>query len=169
MALMDAVRAAVGSQTDSVVSLLLFTLGDRRYAVRMGQVVRVAAIAAVAPLPGAPSVVAGVINVAGQFLPVLDVRARVGLPVRAPRLEDALVIVRTARRDVALWVDGIERIENRPATDLAPIGELVAADGYFDAVTALSDGPLFIHDVDRFLSMDEEHGLTAALARTVQP
>lgn len=162
---MDAVRAAEAATAEARVDLLLFMLDGRPYAVRLGQVERVAAMAAFAPLPGAPPVVAGVINVAGRFLPVMDVRARLGLTPRPPRLDDGLVVLRLANRSVALWIDHVEGAIGLPAASLVPAEQVVSAGGWFDAVTALPDGPVFIHDADRFLSMEEETVLDAALAQ----
>ncbi|MFV3130271.1 chemotaxis protein CheW [Niveispirillum sp. KHB5.9] len=164
---MDAVRAAEAATAETMVDLLLFTLDGRPYAVRLGQVERVVSIAAFTPLPGAPSVVAGVINIGGRFLPVLDVRARLGSAARPPRLEDGLVVVRLASRSVALWIDRVEGTIHLPADRLVPADSVVPAGGWFDAVTALPGGPVFIHDADRFLSMDEEAVLDQALARGV--
>lgn len=166
---MDAVRAADAAAAGAMVDLLLFTLDGRPYAVRLGQVERVTAIAAFAPLPGAPPVVAGIINVAGRFLPVLDLRARLGLTPRPPRLDDGLVIVTLASRSVALWIDKVEGTWRQPADALVPAERVVPAGGWFDAVTALADGPVFIHDADRFLSMEEAAALDAALRPGAPP
>ena len=57
---MGAVRAAEAVDADARVDLLLFTLDGRTFAVRLGQVERVTAMAAFRPLPGAPAVVAPV-------------------------------------------------------------------------------------------------------------
>lgn len=162
---MNAGRTAAMALDGAAADLLLFTLDGRSFAVRLGLVERVVAMAALSPLPGAPSVIAGLVNLGGRFLPVLDVRARLGMPARAPRLTDGLVIVHLARGDVALWVDHVDGTLRLPATALQPVAPLAGLDGWFDAVTALPDGPLFIHDADRFLSLEEAAALTAALAR----
>lgn len=162
---MDAMRAAEAATAEALVDLLLFHLDGRPYAVRLGQVERVVSMAAFAPLPGAPAIVAGIINIGGRFLPVLDVRARLGFPTRPPRLEDGLVILRLASRSVVLWIDRVEGTLHLPAPSLVPADSLVPAGGWFDAVTALPGGPVFIHDADRFLSLEEAADLDQALAQ----
>jgi purine-binding chemotaxis protein CheW len=162
---MDAVRTAATVMDGAAVDLLLFTLDGRSFAVRLALVERVVAMVAVAPLPGAPAVVTGVIDLGGRFLPVLDVRARLGMPARAPRLTDGLVILHLASGAVALWVDHVDATLRLPAAALHPVAPLTGPGGWFDAVTALPDGPLFIHDADRFLSLDEAAALASALAR----
>lgn len=162
---MDAVRTAAEMMDAAVTDLLLFTLDGRAFAVRLALVERVVAIAALAPLPGAPPVVAGLVNLGGRFLPVLDVRARLGMTTRPARLTDGLIIVRLDAGTVALWVDRIDGTLRLPATALQPVAALTGEGGWFDAVTALPDGPLFIHGADRFLSLAEQVTLAAALAR----
>lgn len=150
--------------TDAVmVDLLLFRLDTNLFALRLGQVVRVAAMVAIAPLPEAPPVVAGIIDVGGAMLPVLDVRPRLGVVPHPPRLTDALVLVRTSNRDVCIWVDQVLGTHTQPADRLVPTEQVVPGPSMFDAVTTLPDGPIFIHDIDRFLSLAEEQNLEAAL------
>ncbi len=162
---MDAGQTAAVALDGAAADLLLFTLDEKSFAVRLGLVERVVAIVALSPLPGAPSVVAGIVNLGGRFLPVLDVRARLGMPTRAPRLTDGLVVVHLARCDVALWVDHVDGTLRVPTAALQPVAAIAGTGGWFDAVTALPDGPLFIHDAERFLSLDEAQALAAALAR----
>ncbi|WP_051330014.1 chemotaxis protein CheW [Niveispirillum irakense] len=148
---------------DTQVALLLFQLDGRAYALRLDRVERVTASVAVTPLPAAPPVVMGVIDVAGQIVPMFDLRQRFGLPSRQPRLDDALVIVQASSRLVALLVDHVDGTIHRDPEDLRPTDGIVPGTRYFDAVMSLPDGPVFIHDIDRFLSMEEERELDVAM------
>lgn len=149
--------------TADSVELLLFLLDGQPYAVRLDRVDRVTAAVAVTPLPAAPAIVLGVIDLHGDILPVMDIRQRFGLAGRRPILTDALIVIRTATRRVAMLVDRVDGAIKRPAAELAPISAILPGDLYFDAVTRLPDGPVLIHDVDRFLSLDEERQLDTAL------
>ncbi len=62
----------------------------------------------VMPLPKAPPIVIGVINVEGRILPVLNARGRVGLPHKEITSSDQFLIARTARRHVVLVIDEVE-------------------------------------------------------------
>lgn len=164
MGMGEAETENAATMTDAVrVDLLLFRLDRSLFALRLGQVVRVAAMVAIAPLPEAPPVVAGIIDVGGAMLPVLDVRSRLGLVPHPPRLTDALILVRTSNREVGLWVDQVLGTQSQPADRLVPTQQVVPGPSMFDAVTTLPDGPTFIHDIDRFLSLAEEQRLDAAL------
>lgn len=145
------------------IDLLLFLLDGQPYAIRLDQVDRVTAAVAVTPLPAAPAIVLGVIDLHGDILPVMDIRQRFGLEGRRPALHDALIVARTATRRVVMLVDRVEGTISRATADLAPTSAILPGELYFDAVTRLPDGPVLIHDIDRFLSLDEERVLDAAL------
>jgi len=72
----------------SALQLVVFDLEGQRYALPLGAVDRVLPMVAVSPLPKAPAIALGVINLHGQALPVLDIRRRFGLPTREYGLAD---------------------------------------------------------------------------------
>ncbi|MEI7744488.1 MAG: chemotaxis protein CheW, partial [Chloroflexota bacterium] len=89
--------------TDAAV--LVFELETQQFALPLRRVQRVLRSVAITPLPGAPSIVLGVVDIAGSVLPVIDMRARFGCPARAVHPSDQLVLAHTDRRSVALLVD----------------------------------------------------------------
>jgi purine-binding chemotaxis protein CheW len=71
---------------------------------------------AVAPLPRAPPIVEGVINVRGTLVPVLDIRLRFGMSPHPPTLDQHLIIATSGAHVVALRVDrALELVEWRRA------------------------------------------------------
>lgn len=117
----------------------------------------------VTPLPVAPEIVLGVVNVQGRVLPVVDARRRFGLPARQVVPEDSLILARTARRRLALAVDRLHGVIEHPETGIQAAGEIVPGAGYVRGVAKLPDGMLLIHDLETFLSLDEEGALGRAL------
>jgi purine-binding chemotaxis protein CheW len=143
--------------------IVVFVLDEQRYALPLDVTERTVRMVAVTPLPQAPEVVLGVINVQGTVLPVLDMRARFRLPRRPPGPDDQLLIARTARRTVALAVDSvIAVIETQEERTVEPQAILPALE-YVAGVVMLDDGMVFIHDLDSFLSLDEAEALEAAI------
>lgn len=150
--------------SDDSIALVVFLLDEQRYAVRLEVVDHVVRAVAVDPLPQAPGIVAGVINVAGRVTPVVDLRRRFHLPPRATRLEDHLVIARTAERALAFVVDQALGVRHLPARDLAAAAEVAPHLDHVAGVARLEDGLLFVHDLETFLSLDEARTLDAAMA-----
>lgn len=144
--------------------LFVFSTDGQRYAVPLLDVDRVLPMVAVSPLSEAPEVVEGVVNVRGEVVPVVDVRRRLGLPGRQQGLAARLVLVRTARRTLALAVDSADGVSELDASAVASAEALIPGARYVAGIAALPDGLLFIHDLDAYLSLDDERRLDAALA-----
>lgn len=136
--------------------LIVFTLDERRYALYLSAVERVVHAVEVTPLPKAPEIVRGIINMQGRIIPVLDIRKRFSLPERKIGLSDQLIIARTSRRNVALFVDTVQDVFECPLQDMV-ISENIESDiEYIDGVLKFDDGMVLIHNLDKFLYPEEE-------------
>lgn len=143
--------------------LLAFALDALRFALPLACVERVLHAVAITPLPNAPEAILGVINMGGRLVPVVDVRKRFRLPTRALALSDHLVIARTARRPLALVVDAVHGVMPGSAQDDLALEELVPGLEYVKGIAKTPDGLVLIHDLDRFLALDEEAALQQAM------
>lgn len=144
--------------------LVLFTLDDRRYGLPLSAVERVVRMVDVTLLPKAPQIVLGVVNVQGRVIPVVDLRRRFGLPERNFAFTDQLVIARTVRRPVALVADAVSGVLEYSGREASGAQDIVPGIEYVESVVKLPDGLALIHDLDRFLSLEEE----AALGRAIE-
>ncbi|MBE0595675.1 MAG: chemotaxis protein CheW [Desulfuromonadales bacterium] len=128
-------------------SYLSFTIEQRRYGVLLEAVRRVERMVEVAPLPDAPSVIAGVIDFHGEMLPVFDLRRRFGLPLRPSLLTDHLLIATARGRTVALAIDTAEEVR-----EVSAAGREAVSSEVVRATTGLEGEPLFLLDFDRLLA-----------------
>ncbi|HVR26102.1 MAG TPA: chemotaxis protein CheW [Candidatus Polarisedimenticolia bacterium] len=143
-------------------SLVVFTL-DGQYALHLRNVERVVRAAEVTPLPRSPTIVLGVINAQGSILPVVNVRRRFRLMEREMEPTDRLIIAKTSLRRVALLVDSVTGVIERAEDDVVPADAIVPRTEYIEGVTKLDENIILIHDLDSFLSLDEERVLDDAL------
>jgi purine-binding chemotaxis protein CheW len=143
--------------------LVVFALDEQRYALHLSAVERIVRVAEVTPLPKAPEIVLGVINVQGQIIPVADIRRRFRLPEREIDLSDQLIIAKTSKRTVALVVDEVTGVIESPEQKLVPAKEILPGTDYVEGVMKLEDGLILIHDLATFLSLEEENTLDLAL------
>ena len=145
---------------------LVFILDNQGYALHLSAVDSVARMVNIIPLPGAPRVVLGVVNMQGRVIPVVNVRQLFKLPKREALLTDQLIFAHTERRPVALMADAvtgvIEGLEHRLiSTDI-----ILPGIKYLNGVIKLKDGLVLIHNLGKFLSLDEEKSLDLALGTT---
>jgi purine-binding chemotaxis protein CheW len=85
--------------------LCTFAVGGLRLGIPVEDVVEVVRGEHVTPVPLAPAAVAGVLNLRGRIVPVLDARLRLGLPPRDPDEESAHVVLDVVGEHVSLVVD----------------------------------------------------------------
>lgn len=147
----------------SHLQLVGFTLAGQGYAVPLSQVERIVHMVEVAPLPQAPEIILGVINFSGRIIPVADMRRRFRLPAKEPEIYDFLIIARTSRREIAFTAETLAGVIDCPEEDLIAAEHIVPGLEYLQGVMRLKDGLIFIHDLEQFLSLDEEKSLATAL------
>jgi purine-binding chemotaxis protein CheW len=149
---------------DATCQVLVFGLDDQRFALPLPAVDRVVRAVEITPLPQAPPAVRGVINLQGRIVPVFDPRRRFGRPDKELALTDHLIVARTASRTVALLVDAAHGILEYMAAEAVPADAIVPGLAYVAGVVRRADGIVLIHDLDRFLALDEAQQLEGALA-----
>src|SRR5262249_17975243 len=133
-----------------------FEVDGRRYGLPAAEVRELARAVTIVPLPRPRALVEGVVDVRGEAVPVLDLRARLGLPAKGVEPSDHLVIARASGRTVALRVDrALERRDGDGAPVEAAEGPGWEGDGAV-GMARLADGLVPIVDLPRFLARAEE-------------
>ena len=89
--------------------LVIGKVGGRTVGLPSAAVERILRMAALTPLPDAPPGLAGLLNLHGVLLPVVDPRPRLSLPPVAWAPDQHLVVMAAAGRFL-LWLDRVERI-----------------------------------------------------------
>ena len=153
----------VPSLPDLTSQLVVFRLEEQLYALPVDAVEQVLPMVAVSPLPQAPPIALGVINLHGKVIPVLDLRRRFGLPPRDYGLAAHLLVARTMRRTLALPVDAVLGVREVAVDAITSPDAVLPGVGHVVGIVTLADDLLFIHDLDTFLALDEEQRLTGAL------
>lgn len=146
------------------IEVLVFQVGEHRYAIPSAQVRELIRAVRIVPLPRAPAIVEGVINVRGEVIPVLDLRTRFRLPPKPLEPTDHFVLAWAGPRPVALRADravDLIRLDPRQVQDARAVVPNVE---YVAGVAKLPDGLVLIHDLATFLSEAEAMTLDQALA-----
>jgi len=146
--------------------VLVFEVGGQTYGLPIADVRELVRAVTITPLPNAPAVIEGVVNVRGRVLPVVDVRSRFRLSPKPLDPSDHFIVASAGPRGVILRVDR--------ATHLAVVDEgavqapetLGTSAAYVAGVARLEDGLVLIHDLATFLSEAEAVSLDEALLAT---
>lgn len=145
--------------------LVVFTLDERLYALPLARVQQVFRVVEITPLPKAPVIVLGVINLQGSIIPVMSMRIRFGLPEPEASLNDHIIVADTATRTIGLLVNSVTGVIERTPEEVTGAEKIVPGMRYVEGITKTEDGILFIHNVDRFLSVKEDQQLDGLLAQ----
>jgi purine-binding chemotaxis protein CheW len=151
------------------VQLVLFVIDEQRVALVLSLVERAVRVVDVTPLPAAPQSVLGIVNVRGEVIPVYDLRRRFRLPEREINLSDQLMIAKTSRHRVALLVDAVDGVLEVTKEEIASAEQILPEMEYVHGVLKLQDGLVLIHDLEQFLSDEEERTLDEALQSVPRP
>jgi len=117
--------------------LLVFSLESQQYALHLHVIERAVRAVEATPLPKAPDIVLGVVNVQGQVIPILNIRRRFRLPDKEINLSDQLIIARTSRRTVTLLVDTVTGVVERQEEQVTAAEKIVPGMEYVeDSVTS---------------------------------
>ena len=143
--------------------LVVFSLDGQRYALRLSTVERVVRSVEVTPLPAAPEIVLGLINVEGQVIPAVNIRKRFRLPETELSLSDHIIIARGLRRKVALLADSVAGLIEIPSAAVIDASKILSRIEYVEGVVKLEDGMALIHDLDKFLSLEEDRAIDEAM------
>ena len=146
-----------------LMQLVVFRLDDQRYGLPLAVVERIVRAAELTPLPKAPAIVLGAVDVAGQVLPVLNVRQRFRLPDRDLSPAHQFLIAQTRQRPVVLVIDEAQGVIEAPEAEIVDAAEIAPCLEQISGVVKLTDGLVLIHDLDKFLSLDEGRALDQAL------
>jgi purine-binding chemotaxis protein CheW len=143
--------------------VLVFEVGGQKYALPTADVRELVRAVSITPLPGAPTVIEGVVDVRGRVLPVLDVRARFRLPPKPLDPSDHFIVASAGARGVILRVDRATHLALVDEARVEPPPTVGPSAAYVAGVARLDDGMVLIHDLTTFLSSAEAASLDEAL------
>lgn len=139
---------------------VLFEVEDGRYAVPAEDVIVMESYTGATRVPGAPVWVAGLVQVRGQVVPVVDLRKRFGLADVPHTLDTRVVVVRDGARTIGLLADRAREVVQLPADAWKPPPDAVQAqaDRFIRAVTRTGDRLLMLIDCARVASQEKIDG-----------
>lgn len=151
---MSAIAEAV---EDPVIQWVTFRLEGETYGINVMQVQEVLRMTEIAPVPGAPDYVVGIINLRGNVVTVIDTRSRFGL--QAAEADDAtrIVIIECDNNIVGILVDSVAEVVNLRGSQIetAPNVGNDESSKYIQGVFSRDEDILILVDLNRFLT-DEE-------------
>ena len=155
------VEASVTSKTDSdddaILQWVTFRLANETYGINVMEVQEVLRFSDIAPVPGAPTYVLGIINLRGSVVTVIDTCQRFGLPPIEITENTRVVIIETAHQVIGILVDAVAEVVylKRSDIDSTPnVGNDESAK-FIQGVTHREGQLLILVDLNKLLGEEE--------------
>ena len=106
----DRSSSNTAANNDEVLQWVTYKLGEETYGINVMQVQEVLRHTEIAPVPGAPDYVLGIINLRGNVVTVIDTRSRFGLPSSGISDNTRIVIIESDEQVVGILVDSVAEV-----------------------------------------------------------
>jgi len=142
---------------DTVIQWVTFTLENETYGINVMQVQEVLRYTEIAPVPGAPEYVLGIINLRGNVVTVIDTRKRFGLSSVTITDQTRIVIIESKKQVIGILVDSVAEVVYLNASEIetAPNVGNEATSKFLQGVCNSNNQLLILIDLDKLLT-DEE-------------
>jgi purine-binding chemotaxis protein CheW len=134
-----------------------FELEDETYGINVMQVQEVLRETEVAPVPGAPHYVIGIINLRGNVVSVIDARIRFGLSTIERTDMTRIIVIEAQQQIIGILVDSVAEVVDVKMSEIETAPNVGNGDSsrYIDGVVSRDDKLLILVDLDKLLSEAE--------------
>lgn len=142
---------------DEVLQWVTFRLSGETYGINVMQVQEVLRYTEIAPVPGAPHYVIGIINLRGKVVTVIDTCKRFGLPAMEVSDSTRIVIIEANQQVIGILVDSVAEVVYLKASEIeiAPnVGNEESAK-FIQGVTHREGELLILVDLNKLLEEEE--------------
>lgn len=148
--------SAKGSE-DPILQWVTFKLDNETYGINVMRVQEVLRYTEIAPVPGAPSYVLGIINLRGNVVTVIDTRQRFGLHSGEISDNTRIVIIEADKQVVGIMVDSVAEVVylRQSEIETAPnVGNEESAK-FIQGVCNKNNELLILVELDKMMSEEE--------------
>lgn len=137
---------------------LSFHVGEEEYGIEILLVQEIIRNLKPTKVPNANSVIQGMINFRGKVIPLIDVRAKFGLPSRESDNLTVCIVLEYKEKNIGLTVDQVYDIVNLSAKDIQLVDEEIKHDlkgEHIKSMAKKDDRLILLLDLEKTLSFDE--------------
>lgn len=145
----------VGAATPEAAQYCTFLISGLYFGIDVRRVQEVLRSQDVTPVPRAPTVIAGLINLRGQIVPAVDMRRRLGLSERPQQFQPMNMVIRSDEGAASLLVDEIGDVLDVEGAAFEPVPDNLAPEQreLIRGVCKLGDRLLLVLDAERALEL----------------
>jgi chemotaxis signal transduction protein len=158
-------------------ALVCFSVGPIRFALPVGSVDKIIRAVAIIKVPEAKPFIYGVMDFHGEILPVINMRARFGMPVKEISVDDRFLIIFNGDKRIALVADSIDEVKKPAPLQIVdveiPMDKEIKKQlptGFIEPAQFLTveDGLILIYDVGRLLGSEVDSEIVTLMKELQQ-
>jgi purine-binding chemotaxis protein CheW len=138
-----------------------FEIDRQRYAFPICQIREILILKNITPMPQVPNYVAGVSNLRGEIIPIVDLRVMFGLPHRKADEQTRTIVVNVAEKTIGAMVDAVARVLRVEKDSVSEPPENMVSNGrdYIQGFVKSDDRLVIILDAERLFTAEnfEKH------------
>ena len=142
---------------DPILQWVTFRLDNESYGINVMQVQEVLRHTEIAPVPGAPTYVLGIINLRGNVVTVIDTRQRFGLTPAPITDNTRIVIIEADKQVVGILVDSVAEVVylRQSEIETAPNVGTDESAKFIQGVCNKNNELLILVDLEKMMTEDE--------------
>lgn len=146
-----------GENKGELLRWVTFKLDREIYGVNVMQVREVLRYTDIAPVPGAPSYVLGIINLRGNVVTVIDTRMRFGLSTAEVTENSRIMIIESEKQVIGILVDSVAEVVDLNTADIDDTPNVGTEESakFIRGVCNKDDELLILIDLNKLLTDDE--------------
>lgn len=142
---------------DPVTEWVTFRLDNEKYGIDVMRVREVLRNTEIAPVPGAPPYVLGIINLRGNVVTVIDTRSRFGLQPKEADDASRIIIIELGDEVVGMTVDSVAEVVDLRSSQIEMTPQVGNDDSakFIHGVTNTDAGLLILVDLKKLFGEEE--------------
>ncbi|HYO53583.1 chemotaxis protein CheW [Archangium sp.] len=139
---------------------VVFKIGSAEYVLPAAEVLQMESYSGATPVPGTPPYVAGLVQIRGRVVPVVDLRKRLGLAPAEATMDTRILVGQAGDRTVGLLVDSGREVLKLSDEQFKPPPKLLAdqAEGLVKAIVQAGSRLLMLLDFRKLIGEEPVHG-----------
>ncbi len=127
---------------------IVFCLEDQWVGLPVASVRQILRAVSITQIPDAPELIAGLINMAGEMIPVINIRKQFKLPEKEISLSDRILIVQALGYSMAFVVDDVAGVVEFSDAQIVPAAEIFPKlEDYVAATAPYLGKTVLIYDI----------------------
>jgi purine-binding chemotaxis protein CheW len=152
----------IQDSVDEVLHFVSFYLGNEIFGIDILRVQEIIKMSEYTRVPNAPQCVKGVINLRGKVLPVISLRAKLGLDEISYDKETRIVVVAMKNKVVSFIVDRVNEVMHIPSSAIEPPPSAFSGieASFISSIAKLESKLLIIMNLEKMLESENKPAAT---------